>query len=503
MDYVPSRDFLYLGHSIKLNSEAASPKIKVTLESNGKNLIIELSSTRNDAGVKASVRGSLSSSVNASSRITSYIPGLAGLSEAESLLATPVLHRKAASGEGGSVLRHILLGLALSKHGDEKLVNHVELDELNCWVSKVFPKVRFWVKFDRLRDVNIEAKFLTPDMVVSGKKIDQQWRSLEMAGTGFLQVVQIFAYLLHFKPKLLLIDEPDSHLHPGTQERLIAAIEEASKAFPETQYIIATHSPSLVKSSSALSEVHWISNGVNKNEKEEVIRNRMGWGALDKDLMIITEDGNIEYMESILSQWPDLKRKILIWPTYRSGSLPNGSAIKRLRTSHGIKVIIHRDRDFLSDEDKKSLEKKMGYDSCEVNLWMPKGSDIEASFCDPEHISNVFEINIDEANELIKEALSLLDRSQVEKDFNRLYTSATGGLNSSEVSVPSIRWRDLGDFCSRTVKGKVLLDKILEAAKSKFSSDPEKIKGLSKIKIPTIGMNEDLKQIIELEISRK
>lgn len=41
-----------------------------------------------------------------------------------------------------------------------------------------------------------------------------------MVGTGFLQVAQIFAYLLHFKPKLLLIDEPDSHLHPGTQERL-------------------------------------------------------------------------------------------------------------------------------------------------------------------------------------------------------------------------------------------------------------------------------------------
>lgn len=503
MNYVPSRDFLYLGHSIKLNSEAASPKIKITLESNGKNLIIDLSSTRNDAGVKASVRGTLSSLINASSRITSYIPGLAGLSEAESLLATPVLHRKAASGEGGSVLRHILLGLAISQQGNENIDKFVELSELNNWVGKVFPKVRFWVKFDRLRDVNIEAKFLTPDMVVAGKKIDQQWRSLEMAGTGFLQVVQIFAYLLHFKPKLLLIDEPDSHLHPGTQERLISAIEEASKIFPETQYIIATHSPNLVKSSSAISEVHWISNGVNKNENEQVIRNRMGWGALDKDLMIITEDGNIEFMDSILNQWPDLKRKILIWPTYGSGSLPNGSAIKRLRASLGIKVIIHRDRDFLSDRDKKALEKKMGYDSCEVNLWMPKGSDIEAAFCDPEHISNVFEISIDEANELISDALLLLDRDQVEIDFNRLYTSATGGINASEVSVPSMRWRDLGEFCSRTVKGKVLLEKILESAKNKFSSSPGKLKGLSKIKNPTISMNEDLKRVIDLEIARK
>lgn len=125
--------------------------MRVVLESGADKLEISMHSTRNDAGIKAIVAGSLASTVTATSQITAYIPGLAGLSEAESLLATPVLHRRAASGEGGSVLRHILLGLANSATGRESIEKHEELSELSRWVGKVFPGVRFWVKFDRLR----------------------------------------------------------------------------------------------------------------------------------------------------------------------------------------------------------------------------------------------------------------------------------------------------------------------------------------------------------------
>lgn len=169
MDYAPSRDFLHLAHKIRLNSEATSPRVKVSLESGVDKLEISMNSTRNDAGIKVTVVGALASTVTATSQITAYIPGLAGLSEAESLLATPVLHRRAASGEGGSVLRHILFGLATAQTGRESIEKHEELAELGRWVGKVFPGVRFWVKFDRLRDVNIDAKFLTLDMVESGR----------------------------------------------------------------------------------------------------------------------------------------------------------------------------------------------------------------------------------------------------------------------------------------------------------------------------------------------
>lgn len=505
MDYAPSRDFLHLAHKIRLNSEGASPRVKVSFESGSDKLEISMNSTRNDAGIRVAIDGALASTVTATSQVTAYIPGLAGLSEAESLLATPVLHRRAASGEGGSVLRHILLGLAIAQTGRESIEVHSELTELGHWVGKIFPGVRFWVKFDRLRDVYIDAKFLTGDMFETGKRLDQQWRSLEMAGTGFLQVVQIFAYLLHFKPRLLLVDEPDSHLHPGTQERLISAIESAANAFPETQFLLTTHSPSLVRASSAVSQVHWMADGGLRTEKEQQIRQRMGWGALDKDLMLITEDSNLLYMKHVLAQWPDLSRKVLLWPTFGSGSLPRGAAVVKIRKELGIAVVIHRDRDFLSDTDMAALCKKMEYDTHDVPFWMPAGSDIEAGFCSPEHLERVFSIDRADAIALVEEAIKLVDPDTAETDFNTAYQSAVGGLNKSDVGVPSKRWRELGEFGAATIKGKLLLTQIEEAAKKRYmgTSDMTRLNRLKLISNPTVPMHMDLKVLIEQAILKQ
>jgi predicted ATPase len=504
MDFVPSRDFLHLAHKIRLNSEGASRRIRVDLESGPHKLCISMNSTRNDAGIKVTITGDLASTITATSQITAYIPGLSGLSEAESLLATPVLHRRAASGEGGSVLRHILLGLAITSTGRESIEKYEELLELSHWVGKVFPGVRFWVKFDRIRDVNIDAKFMTGDMIQAGKKLDLQWRSLEMAGTGFLQVVQIFAYLLYFRPKLLLIDEPDSHLHPGTQERLIAAIEDAAKEFSATQFMLTTHSPSLVRASSAISQVLWMSDGVLRDEKEEQVRQRMGWGALDKDLILITEDGNLQYMKSILAQWPDLARKVLLWPTFGSGSLPRGSALAKTRKELGIAVVVHRDRDFLSDTDKSAMSKKMEYDVHEIPFWMPKGSDIEAEFCSPDHLQKIFDITDLDSYALINEAVNLVDPDVAETDFNTAYQSAVGGLSKEGVSVPSKRWRELAGPSAATIKGKILLKMIEDAAKKRYigTDDFLKLKGLKRLSTPAVPMHQDLKVLIEQAIMK-
>lgn len=498
MDYAPSRDFLHLAHKIRLNSEGASPRVRVQLEAGTDKVEISMNSTRNDAGIKVAVSGALARTIAASSHITAYIPGLAGLSEAESLLATPVLHRRAASGEGGSVLRHILFGLAMAATGKESIDKHVELLDLNRWIGKIFPGVRFWVKFDRLRDVFIDAKFLTADMAQSGKKLELQWKSLEMAGTGFLQVVQIFAYLLHFRPKLLLIDEPDSHLHPGTQERLIKAVEDAAKEYPETQFMLTTHSPNLVRASSAVSQVRWVADGVLRPEKEDQIRQRMGWGALDKDVMLITEDSNLLPMKSILAQWPEVARKVLLWPTFGAGSLPGGNAVNKVRKELGIAVLIHRDRDFLSDSDKDAFAEKKEYTNHKVPFWMPKGSDIEAEFCAPEHLARVFDLTLEDAEALLAEAVCTIDRDAAETDFNTAYQSAVGGLNKALVGVPTKRWRELGEFCPATIKGKVLLEAIKKAATARYiGTDPTKLNGLKKISVPTVPISEDLKALIE------
>ena len=502
MDYAPSRDFLHLAHKVRLNSEGASRKICVKLATTATNLTIEMNSTRNDAGIKVQVRGPFP--VGADVHQSAYIPGLAGLSEAESLLATPILHRKAASGEGGSVLRHILLGLAIKSAGKESIEEPFELKELGSWVGRVFPGARFWVKYDRLRDVYIDSKFLTQDMEEKGKSVVRVRKSLEMAGTGFLQVVQIFAYLLHFKPRLLLIDEPDAHLHPSTQERLISAIESASGEFPETQFILTTHSPSMVRAATSISIIAWMPDGQTRPDTDDQVRRRMGWGALDKDIMLVTEDANLKYLKSILGQWPDIARKVLLWPTFGSGSLPKGQAVKKFRDELGIPIIVHRDRDFMSDQDLAALMRKMEYDIHSVPFWTPKSSDIEDEFCTPDHLKAVFSLTDQEVDDVFNAALASFDKDLVSKDFGNAYSSAIGGLKGPDIGSPIKRWNDLGGFGLKTIKGKELLTAITTALVNKFkdTDSASKLGKIDRLSTPTSPMHGDLKDLLEVEIEK-
>ncbi|WP_371348103.1 ATP-dependent endonuclease [Ancylobacter sp. IITR112] len=470
MDYTPSREFLELAHKKRIQNKEDLPKIKVGfIDDHGNETVISINAARNEAGARTVISGPLATALTDEQPQTAYIPGLAGLAEVETVLASPVLHRRAASGEGGSVLRHILLDLAGTGSGS----GYTELNELNSWVGKVINGVRFWVKFDRLRDVNIDAQFWTPDMKAPGKNIAQQRKPLEMAGTGFLQVVQIFAYLLKFKPRLLLIDEPDAHLHPGTQELLIKSIEEAAVQFPDTQFLLTTHSPNLVRACGAETRVHWINDGLIRSEDEQRIRLRMGWGALDKEIILFSEDEKINLMQSLISQWPDLSRKVLVWPTFGAGGLPSGEALAKLRKALGIGVLVHRDRDFMSDEDCTAWCEKKGYIANDIPVWITPGSDIEASFVNDEHISVSFGVDREVAKSFIEQAIVNMDAREIERDFNNALAAAISGISGDNRSIISERWRDLGGVGRETIKGKVLLSSIEVIIRALYRDTPE------------------------------
>lgn len=503
MDYTPSKEYLQLGHKKRIQNGESSEKICVHfLNDHDQETTITINAARNDAGAKSRIDGVMAESLLSESPQTAYIPGLAGLAETETLLATPVLHRRAASGVGGSVLRHILLELVGGSEGTGN--DFKELKELGNWVGKVIPDVQFWVKFDRLRDINIKAEFLMPDMLSEGGNRAQSRKPLEMAGTGFLQIVQIFAYLLKFKPKLLLIDEPDAHLHPGTQELLINTIEEAADYFPETQFILTTHSPSLVRSCSETTRVWWMDQGKVKLEDENAVRQRMGWGALDKEVILFTEDEKTTYLKSIIAQWPHIDRKVLIWPTFGSSGLPHGSALTKLRSSLGVAVMVHRDRDFMSESDVAAWVEKRGYVEHQIPFWLPQSSDIEAEFCNAHHISEILSISTDDAEQLLEEAVHLNDRSEVERDFNTALHGAINSLPSDIRSIPTARWRDMGEYNALTIKGKSLIESIKIAAKNHFvgTADARKIGLLKNLVRPTkeYPIALSLKDVLETAI---
>lgn len=459
MDYVPSKDFLDLGHKLKLQNMAGGRKTLVTLfDENWMETKIGISAARNDAGIKVEISGPLSKTLtNDQKPSTAFIPGLSGLAEEETILAVPVMHRKASSGEGGSALRQVLLQSSGGAEGTGD--DYIELEDLSFWVGKVLPEVKFWIKFDRLRDRNIDVRFLTPDMKVAGQGERVAWKSIDMAGTGFLQVVQIFAYLLYFRPRLLLVDEPDAHLHPTRQQRLIRALSEATKAFPETQIVISTHSPSLVRALPDDAKIHWISEGSIKAKGRQV-RDRMGWNVLDKEIILFTEDGNTNQIESLLEQWPSLQHKCLIWPTFGKDGLPSGPRAKAIASRMGVKVIVHRDRDFMSDLDVSNWATLKKYDTCGIPYWVPAGSDIESTFCCTDHIQRVLGVEMGIVDEILETAISSFEEENTMTCFANAYSSAVTKLPAIDGRNPIARWAILGGFNPNVIKGKDYLNAV-------------------------------------------
>jgi energy-coupling factor transporter ATP-binding protein EcfA2 len=327
-----------------------------------------------------------------------------------------------------------------------------------------------------------------------------------MAGTGYLQIVQIFAYLLKFRPKLLLIDEPDAHLHPSTQERLIMALEEAAVAFPETKFIVTTHSPHLVRACGPHTSVHWMADGALRTDSEERIRLRMGWGALDKEVLLFTEDGNLTAMKALLSQWPDLARKVLLWPTFGYSGIASGNALKQLRETLGIPVMVHRDRDFMSDSDVDAWEEKKGFVQNDIPLWVTPGSDIESCFCNPSHIAEVFGILFSTAEKIIDAALSDFDPIEVQKDFETALSGATQPIAKEARSSTIDRWKALGEFSPNVIKGKAFLKSVEKAITSELIDlgEKKKLSLLPNLRIPVPGheLASDLKNELSLLLNR-
>ena len=66
-----------------------------------------------------------------------------------------------------------------------------------------------------------------------------------VTGSGFHQALQILVSVLTPGARVLLLDEPDAHLHARLQEQLMGIMERLARD-EQAQFILATHSPPLL-----------------------------------------------------------------------------------------------------------------------------------------------------------------------------------------------------------------------------------------------------------------
>lgn len=200
LDYLPSDEYWRLGHDGDWGNRATSASSKVEFvftDDNGDELQAEceMRSARN-AGI--SVGGELPEQLRSKFRgadtfFSGFIPGISGIPNLEQKKSQRVVLKACSFGDSNVYLRNAL-----------NLLSSDDITQIENWLESLLGELKINVSFDEKSDFQINAEVTT-----SGRTVP-----LELLGTGYLQLIQIFCYILLFKPTILLIDGPDIHLHP-------------------------------------------------------------------------------------------------------------------------------------------------------------------------------------------------------------------------------------------------------------------------------------------------
>jgi predicted ATPase len=115
--------------------------------------------------------------------------------------------------------------------------------KLNEYVSAIFPDVR-WVSVQAVS--NAEVEIFIWSVEPESEREDLAIR-LAASGTGIGQVLAIlYVVITSESPQIIIIDEPQSFLHPGAVRKLI----EILKLHPQHQFVVTTHSPAVITAAS-------------------------------------------------------------------------------------------------------------------------------------------------------------------------------------------------------------------------------------------------------------
>lgn len=330
-------------------------------------------------------------------------PGVSGISISEEYKAKAAVLRSATRGDSNFYLRNILL-----------LLNG-KTDAWNKFIEKFslfFPEYTLNVIFDEEVDDLIEVLAKLPNGIEL---------PIDALGTSALQILQILSYIYFFEPQMIILDEPDTHLHPNNQRKLISVLDEISTE-EEIQILLSTHSRHIIDEATGIATFFWMQCGklykeILPDDDTDFVQLMLDLGALDKSefltnqnikWVICTEDARVDkdkMLKSILSATGFNLQECAILPykgcskiesvvmlsSFVRGFLPNA------------KMILHRDRDYLADSEVDELSKKLQVAG--IYFWATPTTDVEALFVNSEHIKHLYpQLDIDQIESILCEA---------------------------------------------------------------------------------------------------
>lgn len=281
-------------------------------------------------------------------------------------------------------------------------------------------------------DANLEVYFEneSDEFIIVEAEFDDREVPLESCGTGLLQAVQILSYVHYFRPSLVILDEPDSHLHPNNQ-RLLCDLVVKIAADYGCRVILTTHSRHVLDALDGRAQFIWMQNGsASPASADDHLDILMDLGALDirevaqNDLkfFVLTEDKNKEFIRDILlSSGFDLSdfgifsyfgvtepHKLKILTQFIRDMRPNAT------------IIVHRDRDFMTNSETEDWEGRVR--ELKLQPFVTAGTDLEDAFVTPENFAGK------NANFTALEAADLIAQSLAELKVDAIKNFVNGRL---------------------------------------------------------------------------
>lgn len=408
--YSPCVDLYALGQGGRL-SEDEDDAIKLSLVLNsGEEICIKVRRGRNgNIHVNVDNVPAARSRAALEKPFTIYSPGLAGIARNEPFISNGVLLRTIARGDANLVLRNILWRLSLAH--EESWQEFIED------LKKIFPEINIEVRFESETDEYILVYAETN----SGRI------PIELAGTGILQAAQILGYVHYFHPSVIILDEPDSHLHPNNQ-RLLCKLLQVVAEERATQVFLTTHSRHVVDALSGQASFLWVRNGtVERMKQDHDIAVLLDIGALDvKEMLsnsrpkciVLTEDALKRGLETLLESSGIPMQETCVLSYYGCTDPHNLRPLLALtrESNPAAKIVLHRDRDYMNEAEVEKWEteiRKMG-----VNPFLTIGVDVESHFLIAKHLARLNEKTEKEISELIDGATIENRNLSIEKYVN-------------------------------------------------------------------------------------
>lgn len=345
-----------------------------------------------------------------------YVPGLAGIPSRENYQGRLVVDRGAVRGDANLYLRNVLYRLFRDPIKKARFQERIE---------NLFGGLEILAdEFDEHRHEYIPVYY----------KRGGVRRPLDMVGTGTLQAIQILGYASFYQPVLLLLDEPDAHLHPDNQLKLADALALLAEE-ENLQIIMATHSRhmlqavhekngvasfqlrsgALVGTDPALSELLVDLGAVDKYE---------ALGLRDKRLLVLGEDKRAELdpehpLRQLLRASGANEAETLFMSFQGCTEIRSVALLATFIAAHHphVGVLVHRDSDFMSDYEAEQLVIPQFENLGNVRVFITEGSDVESYFLCPDHVAAVCDISRERAIQLMHD-VALAHHNELVTRFN-------------------------------------------------------------------------------------